>query len=256
MTSVKTPEEIQIMRVGGAKIGKILQELLSMSTVGVRLLDLEAHAQKRIKEEGGLPSFSTVGDYQWATCLCVNDVVVHGIPSEYRLQHGDVFTIDIGMIYEGLHTDTAWSMIVGDEKDTTENKKRFLAVGADTLWKAIAAAKPGNRIGNISEVIQREIEGAGYSVIKDLTGHGVGRKLHEEPMIPEYVRGDIARTPLLTSGMTIAIEVIYAEGKGSIEYIGDDGWALASRDQSLTATFEHTILISDPESAVLTKPEN
>jgi len=256
MTSVKTPEEIHAMRVGGDKIGRILQELLAMSKPGTQLLDLEAHAQKRIKEEGGFPSFSTVADYKWATCLCVNDVVVHGIPSEYRLKHGDVFTIDIGMIYEGLHTDTAWSLIVGDEKDQTERKKRFLQVGADTLWKAIAVAKPGNRVGNISEVIQREIEGAGYSVIKDLTGHGVGRKLHEEPMIPEYVRGDIARTPLLSSGMTIAIEVIYTEGKGTIEYVGDDGWALASRDRSLTATFEHTIVIGEPESTVLTKPEN
>lgn len=137
-----------------------------------------------------------------------------------------------------------------------EKKKRFLDVGAKTLEKAIAVAVAGNRVGHISEVIQREIEGAGFSVIKDLTGHGVGRKLHEEPMIPEYVRGNIERTPLLTSGMTIAIEVIYAEGKGTIEYLGDDGWALASRDQSLTATFEHTIAIGDGKSTVLTKPEN
>jgi len=256
MIAPKTPEEIRAMTIGGGKLGKILQELLIMSTPGTRLLDLEEMAQKRIKEEGGLPSFSTVGDYQWATCLCVNDVVVHGIPSEYRLTSGDVFTIDIGMIYEGLHTDTAWSMIVGDEKDKTEKKKRFLDVGAQTLEKAIAVAVAGNRVGHISEVIQREIEGAGFSVIKDLTGHGVGRKLHEEPMIPEYVRGNIERTPLLTSRMTIAIEVIYAEGKGTIEYLVDDGWALASRDQSLTATFEHTIAIGDGKSTVLTKPEN
>jgi methionyl aminopeptidase len=243
------------MKVGGNKIGRILQELLKLSVPGTRLLDLEEHAQQRIREEGGEPSFSTVGDYQWATCLCVNDVVVHGIPSEYRLQSGDVFTIDIGMIYEGLHTDTAWSLIVGSKQDKTERKEKFLTVGADTLWKAIAVAKSGNRIGNISEVIQHEIEGAGYSVIKDLTGHGVGRKLHEEPMIPEYVRGDIARTPLLVAGMTLAIEVIYAEGKGTIEYVGDDGWALASRDRSMTATFEHTIVIGEAESTVLTKPE-
>lgn len=256
MIAVKSPEEIRAMEIGGKKIGKILQELLTLSTPGTRLLDLEAYAQRRIKEEGGLPSFSTVADYKWATCLCVNDVVVHGIPSEYRLQRGDVFTIDIGMIYGGLHTDTAWSLIVGDEKYKTEEKKRFLQVGADTLWKAIAVATVGNRVGNISEVIQREIEAAGYSVIKDLTGHGVGKTLHEEPMIPEYVRGDIARTPLLTSGMTIAIEVIYAAGRGTIEYVGDDGWALASRDQSMTATFEHTIAIGEPESTVLTKAED
>jgi len=159
------------------------------------------------------------------------------------------------MIYEGLHTDTAWSMIIGNDEDKTEEKKRFLQTGADTLWKAIAVAKPGNRIGNISEVIQREIEAAGYNVIKDLTGHGVGRVLHEEPMIPEYLSGDLARTLLLSSGMTLAIEVIYAAGKGSIEYVGDDGWALASKDRSLTATFEHTIAISESEITVLTKSD-
>lgn len=251
MTAVKTPQEIHSMTVGGKKLGRILQDLLSMSVPGTRLLDLEAKAQERIKEEGGLPSFSTVADYQWATCLCVNDVVVHGIPSEYRLQKGDIFTIDIGMIYEGLHTDTAWSICVGD--DCPVEKRRFLAVGAGTLLKAIAAARPGNRVGHISDAIQREIESAGYSVVKDLTGHGVGKKLHEEPMIPEYVRGDIDRTPLLTAGMTLAIEVIYAAGKGAIEYLNDDGWALASKDRSLTATFEHTIAIAEQETAVLTK---
>ncbi|MFH0749394.1 MAG: type I methionyl aminopeptidase [Candidatus Gottesmanbacteria bacterium] len=255
MTSVKTPEEIHSMRVGGKKLGRILKELLAMSIPGIRLLDLEEKAQQRIKEEGGLPSFSTVADYQWATCLCINDVVVHGIPSEYRLQHGDVFTIDIGMIYEGLHTDTAWTKIIGTEEDEEKEKQRFLDVGVNTLWKTIAVARPGNRIGHISEVIQREIEGAGYSVIKDLTGHGVGKKLHEEPIIPEFVKGDISRTPLLTAGMTLAIEIIYAAGKGSIEYQNDDGWALASKDRSLTATFEHTIAIGVQETDVLTKSD-
>jgi len=136
-----------------------------------------------------------------------------------------------------------------------ELRSEIINIGKRLYRAGLAVAKSGNRIGNISEVIQHEIEGAGYSVIKDLTGHGVGRKLHEEPMIPEYVRGDIARTPLLVAGMTLAIEVIYAEGKGTIEYVGDDGWALASRDRSMTATFEHTIVIGEAESTVLTKPE-
>ncbi len=239
--------------MGGAKLGTILQELLARSLPGTKLIDLETYAQKRIQEEGGTPSFSTVEDYQWATCLCVNDVVVHGIPSSYILQEGDVFTIDIGMIYEGLHTDTAWSIIVGNHKD--ENKLRFLHIGEEALWKAIQAAMAGNRVGDISHAIQTTIEAAGYSVIKDLTGHGVGKILHEEPMIPEYVRGDIVHTPLLVNGMTLAIEVIYAEGKGNIEYVNDDGWALASKDRSMTATFEHTILVQDGQSAVLTKSD-
>jgi methionyl aminopeptidase len=252
MTSIKTPEEIVSMRVGGKKLGKILKELLSISTVGVNLLDLEKHAVKRIKEEGGLPSFTTVEGYPYVTCLCINEEVVHGMPRDYMLRDGDVLTIDIGMIYQGLHTDTASSILIGSKDG---KKEQFLRTGEIALTNAIKAAIAGNRVGDISSAIQTTIEAAGYHVVADLTGHGVGKVLHEEPMIPEYVRGEIRRTPLLAAGMTLAIEVIYAMGQGSIIYKNEDGWTLESKDRSLTATFEHTILIGDDKSAVLTERE-
>lgn len=253
MTSIKIPEEIASMRTGGKKLGAILRELLSMSTVGTNLLDLEKHAKKRVQEEGGLPSFTTVEGYPYVTCLCINEEVVHGMPRDYSLRDGDILTIDIGMIYEGLHTDTASSICIGQNKDA--KKELFLKTGEIALAKAITAAISGHRVGDISFAIQTTIEAAGYHVVADLTGHGVGRVLHEEPMIPEYVRGDISRTPLLASGMTLAIEVIYAMGEGSIIYKNHDGWTLESKDRSLTATFEHTIVIGEAKSDVLTKGE-
>jgi len=253
MTSVKTPEEITSMRTGGKKLGGILRELLLMSTVGVNLLDVEKHAKERVLEVGGQPSFITVEGYPFVTCLCINEEVVHGMPRDYALRDGDVLTIDIGMMYQGLHTDTASSILIGNTKDA--KKELFLNTGEIALARAIEAAIAGNRAGDISNAIQTTIEASGYHVVKDLTGHGVGRVLHEEPMIPEYVRGEIARTPLLISGMTLAIEVIYAMGQGSILYKSDDGWTLESKDRSLTATFEHTIVIGEVQSDVLTARE-
>lgn len=253
MISVKTKEELEVMREGGRRLATILQELLTQSVPGTSLLALEAHAKKRIEEEGGQPSFTTVEGYPFVTCLCINEEVVHGMPRDYALRDGDVLTIDIGMMYQGLHTDTASSILIGSTKDV--KKVQFLKTGETALAKAIEAAHAGNRVGDISNAIQSTIEASGYHVVKDLTGHGVGKVLHEEPMIHEYVRGDIGRTPLLVSGMTLAIEVIYALGQGSIIYKSDDGWTLESKDRSLTATFEHTILVGDGKSDVLTKAE-
>jgi len=254
MITPKTPEEIAIMREGGKKLGKILLELLEQSKPGVVLMDLEQYARRRIAEEGGEPSFTTVEGYPYVTCLCINEEVVHGMPSSRILHNGDIFTIDIGMVYQGLHTDTAWTKLIGDGGEERQQKEAFLAVGEKTLWEAIKAAKAGNHIGHISQVIQQNIESAGYSVVKELTGHAVGKLLHEEPMIPGFVRGDIFKTPELIPGMTIAIEIIYAAGKGSIVYsANNDGWTLESKDRSSTACFEHTVAIGTHKTSVLTK---
>lgn len=254
----KTSEQITVMREGGKKLGGILNVLLAEAVPGVALTEFEEKAQLLIRQAGGEPSFSTVEDYKWATCLCINEQVVHGIPTKYVLQEGDVFTIDIGMIYKGLHTDTAWTKIINNSQlritnEEYKKKQRFLEVGQETLKKAIAQARPGNRVGHISQMIETSITGAGYAVVKSLTGHGVGKELHEEPMIPEYLDRPLEKTPLLTGGMTVAIEVIYAMGKGSIVYDNQDGWTLASKDRSLTAVFEHTIAIEKDQTRVLTE---
>ena len=241
MIDRKTPQEIAVMAQGGKLLGAILAELLEMSVPGASLLAIEKVADRRITEVGAMASFKTVRGYKWATCLCVNDEVVHGIPTDYKLKDGDVLTIDVGLIYKGFHTDTAWTKIIGNGN---EEKKKFLAIGQEALWKAIEQAKIGNHIGHISEVIQTIIEGAGYGIVKSLVGHGVGRTLHEEPQVPGLLKGAVADTPLLIGGETIAIEIIYAQGDGAIAYSNSDGWTLATKDRSLTSVFEHTIAVT------------
>ncbi len=258
MINPKSPQEIEIMREGGKKLGQILKQLLQEVKPGITLVAIEELADQLIKEAGGSASFKTVADYRWATCLCVNEVVVHGIPTPYALKDGDLLTIDIGMLYQGLHTDTAWSLEVGhpDHLEKTgaacKQRQRFLQVGQQALISAIAAARPGDHIGHISSAIASTIEGAGYSVVHSLVGHGVGHKLHEEPQVPGILRTDSQKTPLLTSGMTLAIEVIYAQGKGDIVYDNDDGWTLATRDRSLSSVFEQTIVITATGPIILT----
>lgn len=249
--------KIQAMTEGGAKLGAILKELLNFSQPGVTLKQVEDLAMKRILEAGGTASFTTVEDYKWATCLCVNDVIVHGIPNERMLKDGDVFTIDIGMIYNGFHTDTAWTKIVKSQKLKVKSEdENFLEVGKEALRQAIAVIKPGNRIGHISQTIQNVVEGAGYGVVKSLIGHGVGEELHMPPQIPGYLKGKVESTLPLVPGMTIAIEIIYTMGNPAVYYSNDDGWSIATRDHSLSAVFEQTVLISHGEAEELTpKPE-
>lgn len=246
--------KIKQMTEGGAKIGIILSELMDMASPGISLLDIEAKAQYRIKEAGGTPSFQTVPGYTWATCLCVNEVIVHGIPTNYMLKDGDVLTIDIGMVYKGFHTDTGWSKIVGTKKE--KSVETFLKVGEKALRKSIEQAKVGNRIGHISQVMQQIIEGAGYGIVKTLVGHGVGKELHEPPQIPGFLRGSIENTLPILLGMTIAVEVIYTMGKPVIYYPNNDGWSIATRDHSLSAVFEHTLAILEDGPHVLTLTKN
>lgn len=247
MIDIKTPEEIADMREGGRRLGNILLELLNFSKPGTVLMDIEKKANELIEKNGAKASFATVPGYSWATCLCVNEVVVHGIPTQYVLKEGDLLTIDIGLIYKGFHTDTAWTKIVNGQDD------EFLTTGKLALRRGIEAATAGNRVGDISKIVQGTIERAGYSIVKSLVGHGVGRDLHEEPQIPNYVRGSIENTLPLQEGMTIAIEPIYAEGRGEIVYDNDDGWTLASRDRSRTSVFEHSIAITSRGPLVLTE---
>lgn len=242
--------------IGGKKLGKILQDLLVMAKPGVSLVTLEERAQEFIKAAGGTPSFQTVEGYSWATCLCVNEDVVHGIPTEYVLEEDDILTIDVGMLYQGYHTDTAWTKRIQNSRTKIQNLNTiddFLKVGEETLWKAIDQARAGNHIGHISQAIQQGVESAGFSVVKSLVGHTVGRELHEKPQVPGFIKGDISNTPLLKPGMTLAIEVIYAQGRGDITYANADGWTITTKDGSLSATFEHTILVTGAnEAKVLT----
>lgn len=246
----KTKHEKMIS--GGKKLGEILNELVKYSKVGTNLLDIEKRAQELIVLAGGTPSFMTVADYKWATCLCVNEEVVHGIPRDYLLKDGDILTIDVGLLYQGYHTDTATSLIVSNNPSLNTDHQKFLETGREALNKAIKQAVAGNYVGDISKTIEEIITQSGYSIIKSLVGHGVGKTLHEEPQIPGFLQTPKQYTPKLTSGQTVAVEVIYAMGKGHI-LTEPDGWTMVTRDGSLSAVFEHSLEVGNEQAYVLTK---
>jgi len=250
--NLKSEEQIRIMAEGGKKLSWIRNHLISKIKPGIKTIELENLAQKEILKAGGEPSFKTVKGYNWATCVSINDEVVHGIPGERIIQEGDVIGIDIGLLYKGFHTDTAWTVLVKSEKLKVKSEtERFLRVGEKTLEEAIRIVKPGGRIGQISQVIEQNIKKAGYSPVKVLTGHGVGRELHEEPPIPQFLQGRIDLTPEILPGMTLAIEVIYNLGTSEV-VLKSDGWTIVTEDGKISGTFEKTIAVSQNGVIILT----
>lgn len=246
MKMIKTNEEIEIMKVSGKIAAIALKKVLENVRPGAKCIDLDTIARRQVESRGATSSFMTVDNYKWTICTTINDQVVHGIPGETALKDGDVLGIDIGALYKGFHSDLAISVPVGT---ISKDKQRFLQVGRNTLNYAITKAKPGAKIGDISQTIQKNIERAGYSIVKNLTGHGVGRELHEDPMIPGF--GKAGRGSDIKEGMTLAIEVIYAEGSGEVKLENDD-WAIVTQDGSLGGLFEQTIAVTKSGPIVLT----
>lgn len=242
----KTKDEIELMKISGKITAGALKKVLDNISPGTRCIDLDAIAQSEIEKNGGQPSFKTVDDYKWTICTTINDQVVHGIPTERQLKDGDVIGIDIGTIYKGYHSDMAVTVPVGK---VSENTMKFLNIGKKTLKEAISKAQVGAKIGDISATIQEMIEGAAYQVVKNLTGHGVGRELHEEPMIPGFGKRGIGQKIL--QGMILAIEVIYAQRSGKV-YLEPDGWTISTQDKSLGGLFEQTIAVTKDGPIVLT----
>jgi len=246
---LKSPEEIQIMAEGGAKLGRVKNALAKAVKSGVSALDIENLAMKLIKDEGAEASFAKVPGYHWATCINVNEGLVHGIPTkEVVFKDGDVVSIDVGVFYKGFHTDT--SITVGINLDPFS--KKFVNIGYETLQKALKAVKEGNYIFDISKVMEENIEAAGYSTIKALVGHGVGRELHEDPQIPCFVPGRIEDSPVIKKGMVLAVEVMYAAGSDKVE-VSEDGWTIAMRDGKISGLFEETIAVTEKGGQVLTR---
>lgn len=253
MSNIKTPAEIEIMREGGVLLGRILKELIETVDEGVTSLDLDTLAQKRIAEYGGKPSFMTVNDYGWATCISVNDGVVHGVPNKTPFKRGDLVSVDVGILYKGYHTDTSWSVFVEPKGFSVEPKlKEFLDLGRHTLASAIEKCRDGAHIGEVSQAIQTGIEAKGYHVMRNLVGHAIGKKLHETPQVPGVLSKEISNTPKLHKNMTMAIEVIYSMGSDAYTHTNDDGWSLSTADGSLAGLFEQTILVTEADPIVLT----
>lgn len=243
---VKTEEEIMIMKKSGDICARALKKVLENVKVGVSCISLDIIAQNEIESQGATPSFKTVEDYKYTICTTVNEQVVHGIPTERVLKNGDILGIDIGALYDGYHSDLAITVPVGE---ITEEAQKFLEIGKKTLKNAIKQATVGNRIGDISSIIQQGIEDSGYSIVKSLTGHGVGKELHEEPMVPGF--GKKGKGVQIQENMTIAIEVIYNAGNGKVG-IESDNWTITSQDGSLGGLFEQTVVIKKGGPIVLT----
>lgn len=243
----RTPSQIALMRKSGNVTAKALKAVIKAVKPGITLLELEEIAKNEITKAGGQPSFMTVPGYTWATCLTINNEVVHGIPRDIKLKDGDLFSVDIGAVLDGWHTDAAWSVIVG--KDEDPEKKKFLKAGEEAMWQGISQAKAGNKIGDIGASMQKVIEGAGYSVVRSLVGHGIGKKLHEDPEVPGF--GKSGRGLPLKSGMTIAIEAIYNHG-GHEVILDSDGWTISTKDGSWGGLFEMTVVAGNEEAEVLT----
>ena len=250
MITYKTDEEVEIMRVGGEKLKAVMKQLVPQIRAGMTTNDINIFAEKYIREQGADISFNKVEGYKWAICVPINEQVVHTPPTKRILKNGDVLKIDIGVYYKGFHTDHGITMVVGDK--TTPEIERFLRTGREALTLAIQQAHVGNRIGHISEAIEKKITGAGYTIMKQLTGHGVGRELHEDPYIPGYVTKSIEKTAQLKPGMVLALEIIYSMGSGDIAYEKGQEWSIITKDKSMSACFEHTIAITDKNTLVLT----
>ena len=250
IVEVRSEKEIEFMRKSGQISAKALKNCVEACVVGANLLDIEKIAMETILRQGGKPSFTTVGDYKWATCLTVNEQLVHGIPKDRVLKIGDLISIDVGAIYEGWHTDTAWSVVVEETKrQADKEKERFLEVGEEALWRGIKQAIDGNFIGDISAAIQETVEKAGFDVSKTLIGHGVGREIHEPPDVPGVGRKGMGLQ--LQKGMSLAIEVIYAEKKADV-FLEDDGWTYTNKDKSWGGLFEMSVIVGEKQAEVLT----
>lgn len=245
---IKTEDEIKIMAEGGRILGKIKKELIAKIVEGENAGNIEELADSLIKKRGGTPSFKKVKGYSWATCVNVNDGVVHGIPKKSIIfKKGDIVSVDVGLFYKGFHTDTSFSLAIMPDSDTT----LFLSAGKAALKKAIETAKIGNRIYDISEAMQAVIVKAGYSPIRALVGHGIGRNLHEFPQIPCFIAGERKDSPEIRSGFVLAIEAMYAQGLPEV-IIADDGWTIKTKDGKIAGLFEETIAVTKSGPIVLT----
>lgn len=252
MIYLKNQSEIAKMKESGRIIARTLR-LVSESIVPGKSTpkELDALADRLIREEGGVPNFLNYKGYPASTCISVNEVVVHGIPTDIPLQEGDIVSLDFGVVKDGWHADSAWTFAVGD---ISADAKRLMNVTRESLFQGIAQARVGNRIGDIGAAIQRYVESNGYSVVRDLVGHGIGRKLHDEPHnVPMFGK---PKTGLpLKEGMTICIEPMVNMGSWRVNFL-DDKWTVVTADGKLSAHYEHTIAILKSGPVILTTEED
>lgn len=246
MIIYKSQAEIDLMREAGGILADALAHLQSMAHPGVTLLDLDREADRFIRARGCIPGFIGYEGYEHAICTSVNDQVVHGIPTNRKLREGDLLSLDAGLIYHGFWADAGLSVGVGK---VLPQAQRLMDVTRESLDKGIVTAVVGNRIGDISAAIQRHVEQAGFSVVRQFVGHGIGRDMHEDPQVPNF--GIAGQGPLLKPGMVLAIEPMVNAGGPDVALLGD-GWTVVTVDHSLSAYFEHSVAITPDGPEILT----
>lgn len=251
MIELKTAAELETMLRGGQIAAQVLRDATSRLEPGPTT-SVDRFVEKRIRRLKAVPSFKGFEGYPYSTCININQGVVHGLPSSEQIKEGDVVSVDLGVFYRGFHTDCAWTVLLGGQVADTvsfNQRKKFLQVGRLALAEAVRECRPGQRVGDISFAMQRVVEGAGFSVVRDLVGHGVGRNLHEEPQIPCFGRRGTGRK--LEEGMVLAVEVIYALGNPKLKVLAD-GWTIVTEDASIAGLFEHTVAVTLAGPKVLT----
>ncbi len=253
MIPIKSEKEIAIMKNCGAIAAQVKKELARVACPGTTTIELDKLAEKMIKSAGALPGFKGYQGFPASIVTCINEEVVHGIPGPRQLKKGDLLTIDLGVYCHGFHTDTALSLLVGKPRQQFNNltiQQSFLSIGKQALENAINQVQHGNHIGDISHAIQQTIEKAGYNVIYTYTGHGVGKKLHEPPLIPCF--GEKGEGEEIELGMVFAVEVMYTAGLPELEILDDD-WTAVTKDKKLSAMFEESVAVTEQEPIVLTQ---
>jgi methionyl aminopeptidase len=243
----KSAQEIEGMVRAGALVAETIALLGENLQPGITTGELDRIAEDFIREHGGVPTSKGYRGFPAATCISPNAMVVHGIPGAHRVEEGDLISVDVGITLNGLVADSAYTYGVGE---IDPESQRLLEVGKQALEAGIEQARAGNRVGDISHAVQQVVEGGGFSVVRSLVGHGVGRYYHEEPQIPNF--GEPGRGAPLQTGMTLAIEPMITAG-GPDVYLHDDEWSISTSDGSMAAHFEHTVAVTEDEPLVLTR---
>lgn len=240
MIVIKSQREIELMRAAGKIVARTHEIIKPLIQPGITTMEIDEKVEEVIRSLGATPSFKGYGGFPGSACTSVNEVVVHGIPSKNKvLKDGDIIKVDIGAYYKGYHGDSAWTYPVGT---ISESAKKLLEVTEQSLFEGLKYAKPGQHLSDISHAIQTYVESFNMSVVREFVGHGVGRNLHEDPQIPNY--GHKGMGPILKPGMTLAIEPMINLGSKEVKVLSD-GWTAVTIDHSLSAHFEHTVLITD-----------
>jgi methionyl aminopeptidase len=242
----KSAQEIEKMAAAGALVAETIALVGDHIRPGVTTAELDRIGDEHITSRGGVPTSKGYRGFPAALCISPNSMVVHGIPGPYRLEEGDLISVDVGVTLDGFVADSAFTFPVGD---VSEEAERLLEACQAALAAGIAEARVRNRVGDISAAVQQTTEEAGFAVVRSLVGHGVGRSYHEDPQIPNF--GPAGRGPLLTAGMTLAIEPMITAGRPDV-YVHDDAWSISTVDGSLAAHFEHTVAVTEAGPRILT----